>query len=70
MNLFNEFLRGKSARKLDYNEARTYVKKGGDLGRFSVDEVRQLQDKALNARDNEFFDSLERYWKEIRWQCR
>lgn len=60
MNFLKELFNKKHAANLDYNEARLYVMKGGDLRRFKAAEIERLKELALNTRDIKFYDILDK----------
>lgn len=60
MNFFNSLLKATLTQAIDYNEARSYVMKGGDLRRFSKPQIERLKELALNSRDNDFYDILDK----------
>lgn len=42
-----------------------FIRSGGHLGVFRPEEIKELQEKALDMKDVQLYDYLDRYWTQI-----
>lgn len=55
-------MKPKTRKVMDYNAARSYVFKGGDLRTLTKAEIVELTETALNCRDGVFYDKLQLFY--------
>lgn len=55
-------MKPKTRKVMDYNAARVYVFRDGDLLKFTKAEIVELSETALNCKDGDFFDKLQLFY--------
>lgn len=48
--------------KMSLHERTMYVKRGGHLAVFNAEQVKEMQEYALDTKDNRLYDVLNTFW--------